>query len=156
MFLQVLSNSVAKALQITGGTEAQETVRFVGMFNKFFDCLNVRSLSEDKLQRCPFKSPYRSGMDFRLKVELVGQSMSFCAHVYKVCMLFVYIYSGWKRHSFPTYQSGNKVSAKGMASLRRTKCCWVRRSEMGCGSLVSIRQHGSAVYVGMVVAVCML
>ena len=66
--MQVLSNSVSKALQLTGGTEALETARFVDMFNNFFDCMNVSSLSAGKLKRCPFKSPYRSARDFRLKV----------------------------------------------------------------------------------------
>ena len=57
--MQVLSNSVSKALQLTGGTEALETARFVDMFNNFFDCMNVSSLSAGKLKRCPFKSPYK-------------------------------------------------------------------------------------------------
>ena len=68
MFLQVLSNSVAKALQLTGGPEMQETAQFVDIFNKFFDCMNVSSLSAGKLKRWAFKSLYRSARDFRLKV----------------------------------------------------------------------------------------
>ena len=41
------------------------------MFDKFFDTLNVSSLSAGKLKRNAFKSPYRSGADFRLKVFLL-------------------------------------------------------------------------------------
>ena len=35
----------------------------------FFDCLNVNSFDEGKHQRKPFKDPYRSVKDFRLKVD---------------------------------------------------------------------------------------
>ena len=66
--LQVLSNSVAKAIRMLLGEEARETVRFVEIFNKFFDCLNVSCLEEGQHKRCPNKSPYRSGSDARLTV----------------------------------------------------------------------------------------
>ena len=65
---QVLSESVAKAIQQTQGQESEETVRFITMFDQFFDCFNVRSYNMGKQQRKPFKQPYRSGGDFRLKV----------------------------------------------------------------------------------------
>ena len=61
-------NSVAKALQLTGRTAAEETVCFAEKFDKLFVCLNVSSMSQEKFQRNPFKSPYRSSSDFRLKV----------------------------------------------------------------------------------------
>ncbi len=67
--IQVLSNSVAKALQLTQGDEVAETITFVDKFNKFFDILNVSSISAGKLKRDPFKDPYRSALDFRLKVK---------------------------------------------------------------------------------------
>ena len=38
---QVLSESVGKAVMLVGGPEAQETAKFVLMFDKFFDALNV-------------------------------------------------------------------------------------------------------------------
>ena len=50
------------------GDVVEETVKFISYFDKFFDCVNVSSLSTGKLQRNPFKSPYRSNQDFRLKV----------------------------------------------------------------------------------------
>ena len=43
-------------------------MKFVANFDKFFDSLNVSSLSAGKLKRNAFKSPYRSATDFRLKV----------------------------------------------------------------------------------------
>ena len=65
---QVLSGSVSKALKLELGPRADDTAKFADMFNKFFDCVNVSSLSAGKLARNPFKSPYRSATDFRLNV----------------------------------------------------------------------------------------
>ena len=39
---------VSKALEMTGEKDAQETAKFVGMFDKFFDCLNVNSFNKLK------------------------------------------------------------------------------------------------------------
>ncbi len=74
--MQVLSNSVAKALQLTQGDEVAETITFVDKFNKFFDTLNVSSISAGKLKRSPFKDPYRSASDFRLKVIIYTASVT--------------------------------------------------------------------------------
>ena len=60
---------MANAMKLTGGDEVVETVKFIDKFDKFFDCVNVSSLSGGKLSRNPFKSPYRSPSDFRLKVK---------------------------------------------------------------------------------------
>ncbi len=49
--------------------EMDETIKFVDMFDKWFDCFNVRNLKLGKLSRNAFKSPYRSEDDFRLKVS---------------------------------------------------------------------------------------
>ncbi len=57
---QVLSESVSKALEMTGGPDAAETARFAGMMDKFFDCLNVTSFNAGKRKRKPFQDPYRS------------------------------------------------------------------------------------------------
>lgn len=65
---QVLSESVGNGLCFIGGDEVTETVQFVKNFDKFFDCVNVTNLSAGKEQRKPFKQPYYSGTDFRLKV----------------------------------------------------------------------------------------
>ena len=52
-----------------GGPEAKETAIFTGIFDRFFDSLNVCNFTDGKHQRKPFKDPYRSGTDFRLKVQ---------------------------------------------------------------------------------------
>ena len=62
----MLSESVSKAIELTGGPEVSETVKFIGMMDKFFDCLNVDNYGSGFAQRKPFKHPYRSSTDFRL------------------------------------------------------------------------------------------
>ena len=66
--LQVLSNSISKALTLLVGDEATETAKFAEMFNKFFDCLNTSNFTVGKQQRNVFKNPYYSAEDFRLTV----------------------------------------------------------------------------------------
>ena len=63
-----MSNSVAKALQLTSGPKTGKMIEFVDMFDKLFDCLNVSNFSAAKHSRKAFKAPYHSGDDFRLKV----------------------------------------------------------------------------------------
>jgi hypothetical protein len=64
---QVLSESVSKALRLTGGAEAEETAQLLSNMDKFFDCLNVNNFTSGIRQRKPFQFLYRSGDDFRLK-----------------------------------------------------------------------------------------
>ena len=73
ILFQVLSNTVATALdlRLTGKDEVEETARFVTMFDRFFDCLNVTDLNGGRRTRNAFKSPYRSADDFRLKVSIM-------------------------------------------------------------------------------------
>ena len=132
--LQVLSESVAKAIQQTQGHESEETVRFITMFDQFFDCFNVRSYNAGKLQRKPFKQPYRSGSDFRLKVRVqICTCTHICTFSYFVCRhttcyhipLLHHICSGLQKHSYPTLMSGKAVRMQDQSSagLPRTKCC---------------------------------
>ena len=51
------------------GDEAKETAKFIEMMDKLFDCMNVSSLSRQKLQRKPFVQPYRNANDFRIAVS---------------------------------------------------------------------------------------
>ena len=51
-----------------GDDETRETARFCKTFDKFFDCLNVRSLDECVERRKPDKRPYKYKDDSRLKV----------------------------------------------------------------------------------------
>lgn len=59
----MLSESVAKAMELTGGPVVSETVKFITMMDTFFDCLNVDNYSSGFTQRKPFKQPYRSAND---------------------------------------------------------------------------------------------
>ena len=68
-FLQLLSETVAKALVLSGDPAVQETAKFVTMFDKFFDALNVFNYTSGVNKRKVFQQPYRSGDDFRLKVS---------------------------------------------------------------------------------------
>ena len=58
-------------MQMSGNEHVEETTKFVSLFDKFFDCLNVSSLSAGRLKRNAFKAPYRSGTDFRLQVSYI-------------------------------------------------------------------------------------
>ena len=40
---------MAKALQLTGGDDVVETVHFITMMDKFFDCLNFNNFSTGHL-----------------------------------------------------------------------------------------------------------
>ena len=67
----MLSESVAKALELTGGEEVTETVKFIKMMDHFFDSLNVNNFHTGKQKRKQFQDPYRSGDDFHLKVIFI-------------------------------------------------------------------------------------
>ena len=74
--LQVLSTTTAEGLRVYGGEEMVETERFVRMFDKFFDCLNVRSPDEHQRRLKPNLKPYTRSDDERLTVS--GSLYSFC------------------------------------------------------------------------------
>ena len=67
----MLSESVSKAFHLTGGEEASETAHFVGMMDKFFDCLNVHNYVHGIHKRKFFQMPYTSAADSRLKVCII-------------------------------------------------------------------------------------
>ena len=64
----MLSESVSKALLLTGGDKVTETAHFISLIDKFFDCFNVRNFNSGKLKRKAFQDPYRSADDFCIKV----------------------------------------------------------------------------------------
>ena len=68
--MQVLSNTVSQALKYdeTNLDEVEETARFCEIFNKFFDCLNVRCTEEYIQKRNPNIRPYTDKNDKRLQV----------------------------------------------------------------------------------------
>ena len=65
MYVFVLYRSWANLLQIPG---TQETTCFVRIFDRAFDYLNVRNLSEWREKRKPDRKPYESPSDERLQV----------------------------------------------------------------------------------------
>ena len=66
----MLSESVAKGLKQIEGDEVSETIRFVEMMDKLFDCFNVNDYDKGRKKRKPFQEPYRSTDDERIKVYL--------------------------------------------------------------------------------------
>ena len=88
---QVMSDTVSKALQLTGGSEVQETAKFVLMADRFFDCMNVNSYDTGRLKRKIFKQPYRSATDFRLKVCMLCAYSAFVVGLIINTSSFVHI-----------------------------------------------------------------
>ena len=94
--LQVLSATVANALEYYGDDETSETRNFIGHFDRFFDCLNVRCTSESVYKRKPDLRPYRDPSDSRLCVSGSFDSYNYCLgtlHSY-ACMYCMHSYSG--------------------------------------------------------------
>ena len=56
---------------MTGGDEVKETVKFIALFDKFFDLLNVSNFTAGTRKLKPFQHPYRHDKDFRLDVSYV-------------------------------------------------------------------------------------
>ena len=69
--LQVLSASVANALEYHGDSDSTETATFVRLFDRCFDCFNARSIDESIKKRKPDLGPYRDPSDSRLSVRLL-------------------------------------------------------------------------------------
>ncbi len=72
--MQVLSSSMANALAYFGDPDTKETELFLRNLDRFFDCLNVRSMSESGQKRKDDLRPYVSVDDERLmvgKIQLV-------------------------------------------------------------------------------------
>ena len=59
---------MSKALGLSGDPAVQETAKFVSMFDKFLDALNVSNYNSGVKKMKTFQLLYRSGDDFRLKV----------------------------------------------------------------------------------------
>ena len=56
------------------GPGSTETARFVSMFDKFFDCLNISNFTVGARQCKRFLHPYRSQDGERLKVHVLYNS----------------------------------------------------------------------------------
>ena len=66
-----MSESVGKALQLTGGDDVTETAKFVIIFDKFFDILNVHNFTNGTRYRKPYLHPYHNADDQRLDVSFL-------------------------------------------------------------------------------------
>ena len=78
----MLSESVANAFTYFGDPTTKETQRFVLYFDRFFDCLNVRSTNEWIRKRKPNLKPYSFPNDSRLEVSVafttnISESMKY-------------------------------------------------------------------------------
>lgn len=69
-----MSESVSNALKLTGGDEAVETMKFVAIFDKFFDLLNITNFTNGTRKKKRFQHPYRRADDFRLDVSDTNKS----------------------------------------------------------------------------------
>lgn len=63
---QVLSSTVANALELKYGPHVHETVQFIRLMDKWFDIMNVKNLNECILKRKPDLAPFRQVDDPRL------------------------------------------------------------------------------------------
>ena len=72
----MLSTSVAEAFDYENNPATSETERFVRIFDKFFDLMNVRSLMEGKCKRKPNLNPYRKDRLSEERLQ-VGYSLSY-------------------------------------------------------------------------------
>ena len=78
---QVLSRSVAEAMEYYDDDDTIETRKFVRTFDRFFDMLNTRSLEEGIYKRKPDLLPYRKIDDARFKVYTCASHYFYIVHV---------------------------------------------------------------------------
>ncbi len=58
-------------MEKTGGQTVTGTVKFIRIFDRWFDCLNVRSYREGFKKLKPDCEPYTDEKDLRFKVLLI-------------------------------------------------------------------------------------
>jgi len=56
--VQVLSDTMADRMRNTGNDALSANIEFIDMFDKFFDCLNVKNMPSDTKEKNNFKAPY--------------------------------------------------------------------------------------------------
>ena len=85
-------------IELTGGDEASETARFVGMVDKFFDALNVHNYTHGVHSRKRFKMTYTSGEDMRLKLYTYRS-----AHIGMNSWIYLILCHQWLERDFLGY-----------------------------------------------------
>ena len=73
---QVMSQTLANIMEEKLGPSAAATVTFIRIFDKFFDCLNVRSTKEGYKKRKDELLPYENIDDPRFQVCKQAKSSS--------------------------------------------------------------------------------
>ena len=68
-FIQVMSESVASALEFLDNDNTQQTRLFIRMVDRFFDCLNVKGPLMAQWKRKESIVPYKTPQDPRFKVS---------------------------------------------------------------------------------------
>ena len=126
-----MSTSVACAFDYFGDPETKETEVFVRMFDRFFDCLNVRSPTEWYQKKKESLKPYTSPDDDRLQVYA-----KFTCLIVKLCMytcmlignvwnldIVISLLCQWLEHDFLGYldewESDAKSSSLAASEKRR-------------------------------------
>lgn len=67
---QVMSDTVSKVMTQFGPQEASETAKLIGLVDRFFDCMNVRSKKEGHYKRKPDLLPFTDPGDARFSFLL--------------------------------------------------------------------------------------
>ena len=70
IMVQVMSESVASALEFVDNDATQQTRLFIRMIDRFFDLLNVKGPQVAKLKRKDSLAPYTRPSDERFKVSI--------------------------------------------------------------------------------------
>ena len=68
---------MAECFAYYGDPETSETEIFVQLFDQFFDCLNIRSLSEWRLKGKPNLKPYNYNSNYRHVVQCGDEAIPF-------------------------------------------------------------------------------
>ena len=92
--LQVMSESVASALQYLDNDKTQQTRLFIRMADRFFDSLNVRNPLLAQMKRKESIAPYTTPNDERFKVQHIYMMIPPCPlhnNVHCACIIIVAI-----------------------------------------------------------------
>ena len=78
-------------MEYYGDSQMRETIQFVSIFDRFFDCLNTRHPREGFFKRKPDLNPYSSPTDARLKVQYYDTN---CTHIINNHQLYIPVAGG--------------------------------------------------------------
>ena len=94
ILLQVLSETVASALQFVDEENTRETRKLIRMMDTFFDCGNVRSPLKHKLKCKDNRAPYRKVNDWIFKVRRKNISRVVVSYLH---VLIIMVEGGFSR-----------------------------------------------------------